>query len=294
VTGRISLRRAGPGMAVPVAAVVLAAVLAVVLASCGSPVAAGSRPGGQELRRALAAWSRFPAGASPRPLVLAGPDVTAPPAGFPSSADKLAYEAGAITFPPAMPPGPESAAGFRVITAGQAAALFRPGAVTGPPARTRLRVTTVRLGAATFVTDRGLRRLPAWLFSFAAVHGPAAVLAVAPAQIFPLPAPAGEQPPLVNWAFSRPGGRALTVRFTGAQAGHGPCTAGYSVQVAASATAVAVALVEHPHASGNVACSAVGYSRQVTTRLTEPLGARVVVDVVTRAPVPVTSGHSPS
>src|SRR5215475_8814113 len=112
VMDRMSLRRAGPGMSVPAAAV----VLAVVLASCSSPVAARPRPGGQELRRALAAWARFPVAASPRPLVLAGPDITAPPAGFPSGADKLAYEAGAITFPPAMPHGPASAGGFRVIT----------------------------------------------------------------------------------------------------------------------------------------------------------------------------------
>jgi len=35
-------------------------------------------------------------------------------------------------------------------------------------------------------------------------------------------------------------------------------------------------------------------SRQATTRLAEPLGARVVVDVVSRAAVPVTSGHPPS
>jgi hypothetical protein len=53
-----------------------------------------------------------------------------------------------------------------------------------------------RLGAAMFMTDRGLRRLPAWLFGFAAIRGTAAVLAVAPAQIFPLPAPANGQPPL--------------------------------------------------------------------------------------------------
>ena len=238
---RISLRRAGSGLAVPAAAV----ALAVVLASCSSPVAAGPRPGGQELRRALAAWSRFPVAASPRPLVLTGPDVTAPPAGFPSGADKLAYEAGAITFPPAMPRGPVSAGGLRVITAGQAAALFRRRAVTGPPAHTRLRVTTVRLGAATFVTDRGMRRLPAWLFSFAAVRGPAAVLAVAPTQIFPPPAPASEGAPLVNWAFSRTGGRALTVRFTSAQSGHSPRTASYCVQAAESAAAVPIAVIEH-------------------------------------------------
>src|SRR5215510_3945677 len=113
--GRIGLRRAGRGGVVPV----VAALLALVLASCDSPVAAGPRAGGQELRRALAAWSRFPVSASPRPLVLAGPDVTGPPAGFPSSAAKLAYEDGAITFPAVMPHGPVSASGFRVITAGQ-------------------------------------------------------------------------------------------------------------------------------------------------------------------------------
>jgi hypothetical protein len=180
-----------------------------------------------------------------------------------------------------------------VVTAGQAAALFRARAVTGPPAPARLRVTTVRLGAATFMTDRGPRRLPAWRFGFAAIRGTAAVLAVAPAQIFPPPAPAGEQPPLVDWAFSRSGGRALTVRFTGAPAGRGPCTASYSVQAAESATAVAVAVIAHPHGGGTMACSAVGYSREATTRLTEPLGARVVVDVVSRAAVPVTSSHSP-
>ena len=290
---RISLRRARRGAAVPVAAVAVLVAVAAVLAGCTGPVAAGPRPGGQELRRALAAWSRFPVSASPRPLVLAGPDVTGPPAGFPSGADKLAYEAGAIAFPPAMPHGPASAGGFRVITAGQAAALFRPRPVTGPPVHTRLRVTTVRLGAATFVTDRGPRQLPAWLFGFAGVRGTAAVLAVAPARVFPLPAPAGGRPPLVDWAFSRAGGRVLTVRFTGAPAGQGPCTASYSVQAAESATAVAVAVIGHPNASGSMACSAVGYSRQVTTRLTGPLGARVVVDVVSRAAVPVTPGRSP-
>jgi hypothetical protein len=56
----------------------------------------------------------------------------------------------------------------------------------------------------------------------------------------------------------------------------------------------AVAVAGHSHGSGSMACSAVGYSREVTTRLTEPLGARVVVGVVSRAAVPVTSGHSPS
>lgn len=281
-------RRAGRGVAVPVVAGTLAVVL---LAGCGSTVAAGSQPTRLELRRVLAAWSRFPVTASPRPLVLAGPDITGPPAGFPSGAAKLAYLDGAIRLPARLPHSPVSAGGYQVITARQAAALFRPTAMTGPPASTRLQVTTVRLGIGMFVTDRGLQRLPAWLFSFAGIRGPAAVLAVAPAEIFTPPARPGGRPPFVDWAFLRPGGRALTVRFTGAQAGHGPCTAGYSVQAAESATAVAVAVIEHPHGSGNVACSAVGYSRQVTTRLAEPLAARVVVDALSRGSVPVTASN---
>jgi hypothetical protein len=95
----------------------------------------------------------------------------------------------------------------------------------------------------------------------------------------------------VDWAFLGPGGRVLTVRFTGAPAGRGPCTAGYSVRAASSATAVAIAVTEHPHGSGNVACAAVGYRHQVTTRLPAPLGARVLVDAASRAAVAVTTAN---
>jgi hypothetical protein len=213
VMSRVRPRRAGGRGAAPVVAGALPTAL---LAGCGSTVAAASRPTGQQLRRALAAWSKFPVSVSPRPLVLAGPDITGPLPGFPSGATKLAYLQGAITFPANMPHGRASAGGFRVITARQAAALFRPGAVKGPPPGTRLRVTTVRLGAGMFVTDRGVRRLPAWRFGFTAIRGPAAVLAVAPTQLFTPPVRPGGRPPLVDWAYLGTGGRALTVRFTGA------------------------------------------------------------------------------
>jgi hypothetical protein len=65
------------------------------------------------------------------------------------------------------------------------------------------------------------------------------------------------------------------------------------VKIASSARAVAIAVTEHPHGSSNVICAAVGYARQVTTRLAAPLGARVVVDAVSRAFVPVTSIRPP-
>lgn len=116
-------------------------------------------------------------------------------------------------------------------------------------------------------------------------------MAVASAQIFSPPIPAGGRAPFVDWAFLHPGGRALTVRVTGAPAGHGPGTADYSLRLASSATAVAISVTEHPHGSGNVACPAIGYRRQVTTMLPGPLGARVAVDAVSRTAVPVTTGN---
>jgi hypothetical protein len=134
---------AGPARARRGVAVLAAGALAVaVLAGCGSSADARSRPAGQGLGRALRAWSRFPA---------------------------------------RLPPGPATAGGFQVISAQQAVALFRSAAATGPPAGIRLTATRMRLGTGVFVTDRGLRRLPAWQFGFAGVRGPAAVLAVAAA-----------------------------------------------------------------------------------------------------------------
>lgn len=256
----------------------------------GSPAGAA----GRELRRALAAWSGFPVHARRRPLVLVGPDVADPPGGFPGGEAKLAYVEGAVSFPARMPRGEAEADGLPLITARQAVARFQAGAASGPPVSARLRVTTVRLGAGVFVTDRGPRRLPAWLFGFAGVRGPAAVLAAAPRGIFTPPIPAGGRPPFVDWAYLRPGGRALTVRFIGAAAGRGPCTASYSVQVASSATAVALAVQEHPHGRGNIACLAVGHLRQVTARLSAPLGARVVVDGASRTAVAVTPPAGPA
>jgi hypothetical protein len=99
--------------------VLAAAVLAVlVLAGCGLGRVSGVQPGGEQLRRALQAWSGFPVGVPPRPLVLAGPDVVDPPAGFPGGAAKLAYLERAVGFPARFPRGPAAAGGFRLITAG--------------------------------------------------------------------------------------------------------------------------------------------------------------------------------
>jgi hypothetical protein len=139
-----------------------------------------------------------------------------------------------------------------------------------------------------FATDRGFRRLPAWLFGFAGVPDPAAVLAVAPSRIFAPPAGPATSGSLDMRARLAPDRRTLTIRLVGAAPGTGPCTASYSVRQAVSPAAVAITVREHAH-GGAVACAPVGYPRQVTVVLPAPLGGRVLVDAASGAAIPVTS-----
>lgn len=81
--------------------------------------------------------------------------------------------------------------------------------------------------------------------------------------------------------------RTLTIRLFGTAPGTGPCTASYSVRQAASPAAVAVAVQGHAHGGGAVACSAVGYLRQVKVVLSAPLGGRVLVDAANGVAIPV-------
>jgi hypothetical protein len=137
-----------------------------------------------------------------------------------------------------------------------------------------------------FATDRGARQLPAWLFGFAGVPDPAAVLAVAPSRIFAPPTgPASSASPDMS-ARLGPDRRTITIRLFGAAPGSGPCTASYSVRQAASPAAVAVVVREHAH-GGAVACSSVAYLRQVKVVLAAPLAGQVLVDAASGAAIPV-------
>jgi hypothetical protein len=224
--------------------------------------------------------------------VLVGQAVNDPLGGFPDGATKLAYLERAIDLPHTLPVGPTTAVGYRLITARDALASFMSGAGKGPSQAGRLAVTSVVLATAVFQTDRGRIPLPAWQLSFQGVKEPAAVLAVSPTSIFSPPGHSDDRPGIVSDALLGPDGRSLTVEFTGAAAGTGPCTADYTLEVATSATAVAVSVQEHAHNTGSgVACPAIGYPRHVTTVLSVPLGARVVVDASTTSAVAVsTSG----
>ena len=268
--------------------------VAAVCTGCGGGAAPPSSAGRitPVVRSALAAWSRFPVHASSRPLVLIeDDDVNAPALGFRDVADKLAYQNGAVTAPSVFPPGPASAGGYRLIGPVAAFGLLVEHKTQGPSSPSSLTVTTVTLGSGEFDTDRGSRRLPAWLFRFDGVQNPAEVLAVSPSEIFAAPTPRHATETSVGAATLGPDGRTLTVTFAGAPTGHGPCTASYTMSVGSSVTAVAVEVHAHPHAS-HVACLAEARADHLSAELAGPLGNRVVVDAPSLNAVPVTPAAS--
>jgi hypothetical protein len=249
---------------------------------------------------ALEAWSHFPVDAQPRPIVLIGESVDGPDRGFTNpdiriaDAEKEAFDAGAMSTPASFPPGPPSADGIPII--GAAAAFDRLRATGSGTASTELQTTDVRLGTGSFLTDRGWRTLPAWLFSFRDVEDPVAVLATAPAASFP--SPNGNTPPAQLGAKTTAGSRTVELTFVGPKEESGPCGAQYEAHVTESSVAVAVSVSVVPPAvtttttsspSVIMGCVDIGYSRHVTITLREPLGARVLVDDTTNSAVAVDS-----
>ena len=282
------------GYRVAAAGALAAAVL--LIGGCGASgrgTAESRAQQASQLARALREWSGFPVSASPRPLVLVvaegGPSrIADPETGFRNAADKLAYLDRAIDVPAALPAGPAAAAGYPLISARQGLRVLMSGAAQGPAAAVRLKITGVRLGTRAFDTDRGAQRLPVWLFSFAGVQSPAAVLAVSPARLYTPPGIPPRTSPVVYRAMLGAGGQTLTVDFTGLAAGTGPCTAGYSLRFAQSRTAVAVSVTEHDH-PGSGTCSSVGYGRHATAALPAPLAARVLVNAASGTVIPENS-----
>ncbi|MFD1932640.1 hypothetical protein ACFSKW_14255 [Nonomuraea mangrovi] len=91
--------------------------------------------------------------------------------------------------------------------------------------------------------------------------------------------------PFVEKVIVHHDGRTLTAEFTGARA-TGPCGADYPARAVESEHAAVIVVEERPHEGGRV-CSAMGYLRQVTVRLSSPLGSRTVLEVKSGMPVPV-------
>jgi hypothetical protein len=80
-------------------------------------------------------------------------------------------------------------------------------------------------------------------------------------------------------------GTAVTVMFTGAAEGDGPCTADYRLDLIEDDAFVEATITETR--SGSHSCQAVGYPREATATLNRPLGGRVLVEAATGAAVVV-------
>jgi hypothetical protein len=255
----------------------LVASVGVVLAGCGGVAAPANVGGSDALPAALEMWGAFPVNASPRPLVIAGTATEGPRGVYGDSDVKLALVGGAFDRPSHFPAGPATADGYPIISADRAFELLKPKAsVAGT--RTRLTVTDIRLGKGTFGTDRGSQTLPAWLFSFARVDGPIAVLAVAPAaQWFPAELAGREGQPYRTGVVVGIDHKTLTVSFIGAQSESGPCGVRYEAKLTESPTAVMVTRISYPN-DPKAVCTLVGFIRRASAVLKAPLGARVLVD----------------
>jgi hypothetical protein len=245
----------------------------------------------KQLQHALSLWKSFPVNGRPRPIVLAGAAgniATSPYFGFLTGDNKIAFMNGQVDPPSAFPSSPTTLDGLPIMPAEEAFRVLTQQRIRGPATTTRLSVTSVSLGQADFVTDRGTRSLPAWLFSFAGVVGTYSVLAVGPPSLFSSPqsAYAGTGSATIDRT-----GRRISFFFGGVPIGNGPCTASYRPVYASSGTAVAIGqdvIALHSPPKGEACAAAARTPQHLRITLPKPLGPRVLIDAVHGDALPVT------
>jgi hypothetical protein len=239
--------------------------------------------------QALMGWTTFPAGQTPRPVVLVGNN--SPTGGFANNEDaKMAAMCHKMTtaiMPSTVVPSTANVtwssgtkASYPSISAATAlAAMMEPGqgatsssCVVVQP----LVATAVRWGAYELPTDRGRAQIDSWLFTMSRISGEIAYPALAPSALWNADMSKASVTPGSTLSAD---GLTLTFGFAGAVAS-GPCGSDYRGVVAESGTAVAVALQETPHSAPNasIACEAIAQIRHVDVALASPLGGRVVLD----------------
>ncbi len=210
----------------------------------------------EQARRALQAWSGFPADRQARPLVLLG-GVTMS-GGFRTGEQKIAFIRGAIEVVPGFPPDI-----LRVMRR-------EPRDHAGPP----LTLTTAAKSSTQFCTDRGRRQLPAWKVRARDVPEPIWVLD--PATIQQAWWPSDQDFP--GWqgttAALQPDGRTLTMTFTGGPAAWKQYP---SAEVLESRGALALIPAEVDTGPDGWRIL-VGHPREVMVTLARPLGNRVLLD----------------
>jgi hypothetical protein len=213
-------------------------------------------------------------GDAPRPVVVLGEVVVAPRNGFETGDQKQAFLTGRFRAPSPLPT--HGTPRVDATDLNSALDLLRSPQVTCciPSPAPPLTVRAATLTTATFTTDRGPRTLPAWAIRLAGITDPAFVLAAPPANTVVVPAGAGAG----SQASIAADQRHLTVSFVGAPAGTGLCEANYTGTATETQSTVTVQITEHPgKTTANVGCAMVGYRRQITLVLHEPLGPRLVL-----------------
>jgi hypothetical protein len=272
---------------------VCAVLVVLLLAGCGGSVDQTKEQRAAE--QALKLWGRFSAGRVPRPVVLIGDSsVLAPGTGFGTGDAKLADLEGRFVLRARLPEGPGELHGRPVISARKAIGWLSSDSGKGPPVAP-LAITGVKLGWASFSTDRGPRTLPAWAFSLAGVLDPTYVLALTGPDVFASPATKQLLASEVggyeeDHATVSGNGRLIRLSFIGGPAGRRPCDISYTVEALADSHAVAFWITAHPvktHGNAPVFCATVGYNRTVALHLNKPIGGRVLIDAASAGPVPV-------
>nr|WP_285562271.1 hypothetical protein [Streptomyces hygroscopicus] len=276
-----------------------AAALAAV-AGCGGHEGAGD-DGTASARRAArvakgwdgsAAAAAWRAGYHPRGDVL-----QLPRGGLRSRAEEEALRDHAVVPRGALPgAGPENGrvtwAGGRSVTrpmvgAAESYDALAGGRVDGKP---HLTVTGAKPGRMTVATSRGPAVVPAWLFS---LEGYADPLTRAAVTASPLPrppiGPGGGVPgqPLDRVVRIAVDGRSVTVIAL-----DGVCDDGPVVTVLETAGSVVLSGAVENQEHGD--CTKQARPRQVTVRLAQPVGDRVVLDAHTGRPIPYKPAYGPS
>jgi hypothetical protein len=148
-------------------------------------------------------------------------------------------------------------------------------------------LTEVALTTVVVATTRGEATVPAWEFSFAESGVRMLVAAAESARVEPARGQGAGAP--VFDASIAPDGRTLTVRFVGARpSSRVPCGADYFGYPVESANAAAVVITARGYPRP-VACTDMGYGREVTVRLAAPLGDRSVLELRDGMAVPLTA-----
>jgi hypothetical protein len=213
------------------------------------------------IARALDLWASFPIDVEPRPLVLLGSRVRA--RGFPDSTAKQAFINGVIEAEPGFPPP--------VLAA------------VGRPRRGRsgtgLLLTDATREECEFATDRGRRLLPAWRVRARGVREPIWVLdpAIEDSIWEPTDTSMAHRPeaPFDSKATREGDDRTITMAFAGSPERDADYPDARVFQNVGAVAILPIVVSKIPPGQPRPAC---GATREVTVVLSEPLGARVLLN----------------